>query len=241
MSAQEHTIAEYFPTEPWLETYREAIERSEAVSDTGDGWGVGWQGGMIFHIRNLPLAEHVVADMPEEIVSLIDEAFDSFAKEEIEEIVAAAPEDVRADIEARDGDLRERAYDELMATRLDEGPDRMWPELREASPELLVELLEQIEENIVDGDTVYSWLDLHDGGCREVAVIDSPTEREHGFVLSGDYGTWKDLTRGEADVISLIMSGDMELDGDMQKLLQYSDSAVALTEVAADTESRFLF
>lgn len=241
MSAQGHTIEEYFPTEPWLEKYREGIEASEEVSDTGEGWGVDWQGEMIFHIQNLPLSEHVVADMPDEIVSLIDEAFDSYSDEEIEEIVAAAPDDVRSDIEARDGDLRENAYDELMETRLDEGPDRMWPELREASPELLVELLEQIEENIVDGDTVYSWLDLHDGTCREVAVLSDLDERERGFVLSGEYETWKDLTSGEADVISLIMSGDMELDGDMQKMLQYSDAAVALTDVAADTESRFLF
>ncbi|HET7323936.1 MAG TPA: SCP2 sterol-binding domain-containing protein [Halococcus sp.] len=241
MSAQNYTIEDYFPTEPWLEKYREGIEASEEVSNTGEGWGVDWQGEMIFHIKNLPLSEHVVADMPDEIVSLIDEAFDSYSDEELEEIVAAAPDEVRSDIEARDGDLRENAYDELMETRLADGPERMWPELREASPELLVELLEQIEENITDGETVYSWIDLYDGTCREVAVLQSPDEREHGFVLSGDYETWKDLVEGEADVISLIMSGDMELDGDMQKMLQYSDAAVALTEVAAAAESRFLF
>jgi hypothetical protein len=37
------------------------------------------------------------------------------------------------------------------------------------------------------------------------------------------------------------MGGDMEVDGDMQKILQYSDAAVSMTETSAETESRFLF
>lgn len=241
MSTEEHTIEEYFPTEPWLERYREGIEASEEVSETGEGWGVGWQGEMVFHIHDLPLADRTVADLPEEVVGLVEEAFDSFSDEKIEEIVAAAPEAIRSDIESRDGEAREAAYEELMATPLIETPDRMWPELREATPELLVAMVEQLEDNLADEDTIYSWLDLHDGTCREVAVLDDLDEREYGFVLSGEYETWKDLVAGEAEVISLIMGGDMELDGDMQKLFQYSDAAVALTEVAADTDSRFLF
>lgn len=241
MSAETQSIEEYFPTEPWLNQYRDAINESEEVSETGEGWGVGWQGEMVFHIENLPLRELTVADLPEEVVELIDAAFDSFSDAELEAIVSAAPEEIRENIEARGGDLREAAYDELVETTLIDGPDRMWPEMREAAPDLLVEMIEQLEENLAGETTIYSWLDLHDGDCREVAVLDSLDEREHGFVLSGDYEVWKGLVEGEKDVINLIMGGQMELDGDMQKILQYSDSAVALTEVAADTESKFLF
>lgn len=241
MSAEPQSIDDYFPTEPWLEQYRDAINASEAVSETGEDWGVGWQGEMVFHIEDLPLHDRTVADLPEEIVTLIDEVFDSLPDAEIEEIVAAAPEEIRTDIESRGGNLRQAAHDELLETALVEGPDRMWPEMRDAAPELLVEMIEQLEENLADDATIYAWLDLYDGSCRDVGVLDDLEEREHGFVLSGEYAVWKGLVEGQEDVISLIMGGQMELDGDMQKILQYSDSAVALTEVAADTDSRFLF
>lgn len=241
MSAQPQSIEDYFPTEPWLEQYRDAINASEAVSETGEDWGVGWNGEMIFHIEDLPLNDRTVADLPEEVITLIEEAFDSLSDEEIEETVAVAPEEIRTDIEARGNDLRQAAYDELLETTLADGPDRMWPEMRDAAPQLLVEMIEQLEENLAEDATIYAWLDLYDSSCRNVAVLDGLDAREHGFVLSGKYAVWKGLVEGHEDVISLIMGGQMELDGDMQKILQYSDSAVALTEAAGDTESHFLF
>lgn len=241
MSAEQQSIEGYFPTEPWLEQYREAINASEAVSKTGEDWGVGWHGEMIFHIKDLPLNDRTVGDLPPAVVDLIEEAFDSLSEDEIREIVAAAPKAIRTDIKSRGDDLRQAAYDELLETTLVDGPERMWPEMRDAAPKLLVEMIEQLEENLAGDATIYAWLDLYDGSCRNVAVLDDLNEREHGFVLSGEYAMWKGLVEGQADVISLIMGGEMELDGDMQKILQYSDSAVALTEVAADTESHFLF
>ena len=77
--------------------------------------------------------------------------------------------------------------------------------------------------------------------CREVDVITNLDERGYGFVITGEYDDWKDLVGGEAGIIDQLMGGVMELDGDMQKILQYSDAAVRLTDIAADTESRFLF
>ncbi|UPM42875.1 SCP2 sterol-binding domain-containing protein [Halocatena salina] len=241
MSAEPRSIDDYFPTEPWLEQYRDAINASEEVSETGADWGVGWNGEMVFHIEDLPLNDRTVGDLPEEIVRLIEAAFDSLSDSEIEEIVAAAPKEIRDDIHSRGDDLGQAAYEELLETTLVDGPDRMWPEMREATPELLVELIEQLEENLADDATIYAWLDLYDGACRTATVLEGLDEREHGFVLSGAYTVWKDLVNGQEDVINLIMSGRMELDGDMQKILQYSDSAVALTDVAADTDARFLF
>lgn len=241
MSAQEYTIDQYFPTEPWLETYGQRLDDSERLSDTGDGWGVGWEGGMIFHITNVPLADRTIADLPEELVASVEETLDSLSDDRLEAIVSAAPEDVRSDIRARSGSLREQARAELMETSLDESSDRMWPELEAEVPELLLDLIEQTEEYIVDDSVVYSYLDLHDGGCPEVDILTSLDEREHGFVITGEYEQWKALVSGDADVISQIMGGEMEVDGDMQKILQYSDAAVTMTEISAETDARFLF
>jgi putative sterol carrier protein len=241
MSTQEYATEQFFPTEPWLQEYHEAINDDEEYAEDSEGWGVDFDGEFIFHITDVPLAERTVADLPEQIVGLIDETFDDLSDERLEEIVAAAPDDVRSAIESRDGGVREAAYDELMAVSLDEIADWMWPELEEEVPPLLVDLIEQVDQYIVDGDTVYAYIDLYDGECREVDVVTSLDERGYGFVISGEYDDWKDLVGGEAGIIDQLMGGVMELDGDMQKILQYSDAAVRLTDVAADTESRFLF
>lgn len=88
---------------------------------------------------------------------------------------------------------------------------------------------------------MYAYLDLSDGRCRDVAVLDDVDERDHGFVLRGRYDDWKDLVGGDANVIDQIMGGRMDVGGDVQRILQYSDAAVAMTDVAAGTEPRFLF
>lgn len=241
MSTQEYTIEQYFPTEPWLETYGQRLDQSDRLSDTGSGWGVGWEGGMVFQITNVPLGERTIADLPEELVDSVEASLDSLSDEELETIISAAPENVQADVNDRSGSLREQARAEIMETSLDESSDRMWPELEAEIPELLLELIEQTEEYIIDGSVVYSYLDLHDGGCQNVDILTSLDEREHGFVISGEYSQWKKLVSGEANVINQIMGGKMEVDGDMQKILQYSDAAVTMTEVSAETDARFLF
>jgi putative sterol carrier protein len=241
MSTQEHTIEEYFPTEPWLETYGQQLDNSDRLSQTGSGWGVGWEGGMVFNIQNVPLSDRTIADLPEELVALIEDTIDSLSDDRVEEIIAAAPEDVRADIEARSGTLREQARAELLETPLDESSERMWSELEDEIPPILLELIEQTEAHIVDGSTVFTYLGLHDGGCPEVDILTSLDDREYGFAITGDYEQWKALVNGDANVINQIMSGDMEVDGDMQKILQYSDAAVVMTETSAEMDSCFLF
>lgn len=241
MSTQQvRSIEEYFPTEPWLEEYRKELEASEKLDQTGEGWGTDFNGEMIFHIKNIPLAEKTVGDLPAELVEAIDEVVDEKSEEEIEQILETAPQEVRDDVEARDGDLRERVRAELHETTQLEAPERIWPDLRGELPETLDELLVQIEDNVVDGDTVYSWLDLYDGGCREVEVLTDLDQKDYGFRIEGDYEVWKALTEGEGGVINKLMAGDLDVDGDMQIILQYSEAAVDLAEISADVDSRYV-
>lgn len=241
MSVQEYTTDQFFPTEPWLQTYRDAINADEGYQEASEGWGVDFNGAFIFHISDIPLAEQTVADLPDELIGLIDKRFDDLPDKEIEEIVAAAPEDVRSDIEARDEDVTEAVYKELMTVSLDDISTWIWPALEEAVPPLLLDLIDQVDQYIVEGDTVYAYLDLYDSTCQEVDVVRDADKREHGFIIHGEYDDWKDLVNGDVGIIDQLMGGVMELDGDMQKILQYSDAAVRLTDIAADTESRYLF
>jgi putative sterol carrier protein len=241
MSTQQvRDIEQYFPTEPWLERYRNAIRASDEYAEKGAGWGVDWEGAFIFQIESIPLAERTIADLPEEIVVALDEEIRSRSAEEIEALIEAAPDEVQADIHARDGEIHEQALAELHATNLAEGPDRIWPELRAEIPGVLRELLAQLEESLVDGDTVYAYLDIYDGSCREVDILQAPDERPYGFRIIGGYENWRTLVSGEDDVVSMLMAGEIDVEGDMQKILQYTEGAVALTDVAAAQETRFL-
>lgn len=240
MNQQTYTLAEYWPTEPWLEQYRGALNASSTFAEQGEGWGVGWEGAFVFHIQNVPVADHTLGDLPEELVALIERTVEKLLADHIK-VLADAPEAVLDEIDSRSGTVRERVTATVMDIPVAEAPALIWPELRRRLPELLDGLLTQVEENVVEGDTVYAYLDIHDGQCREVAVLDGLDERDHGFVLRGRYDNWKSLVRGDAMVIDQIMGGRMDVDGDMQKILQYSDAAVTMTEVAAGTETRFLF
>lgn len=230
----------YFPTEPWLERYRDAIEASEEYAEKGAGWGVDWEGAFIFQIESIPLAERTLADLPEEIVDALEAEIRDRSVEEVEAIIDAADDDVQADVRARDGDIYEQAIAELNETGLDEGPERIWPELRAEIPDILRQQLAQLEEFVVDDDTVYAYLDIYDGGCREVDILQSPDEREHGFRIVGDYEQWRDIVNGDGEVVSMLMAGEIDVEGDMQKIMQYTEGAVALTDVASDLETRFL-
>jgi putative sterol carrier protein len=62
---------------------------------------------------------------------------------------------------------------------------------------------------------------------------------ESGFVYRGDYSDWVKLNEGEIGAIDGMMSGVFELEGDMQKVLQYSDAAVVMTENAGSIDTDY--
>lgn len=235
------SIERYFPTEQWLERYGEALEADDALAESGEGWGVGWEGAMVFAIEDVPVAGRTVADLPDELTALVVEEVRSYGDDEIEELLESAPEAVRERVESRSGDLESRVVDEILETELRAAPDRLWPALREELPPIVGDLLEQLETHLGADDSVYAWLDLHDGGCRGTAVVEDPADRDHGFVITGEYGQWRSLVTGEDDVVNLIMSGEVDVDGDMQKLMQNAAAATTMVDVAADLDTRFLF
>ncbi|MFC7157391.1 SCP2 sterol-binding domain-containing protein [Halomarina halobia] len=83
----------------------------------------------------------------------------------------------------------------------------------------------------------YFFVGLEDGdtfGCR---AVDDPEETDYGFVYRGDYRDWVRMTQGEIGAIDGLMSGTFDIDGDMQKVLQYSDAAARLVECSNEVES----
>lgn len=136
-----------FPSDEWIKEWRERLNDNEEYAEKGQGWGVGFNGDFIFHIR---------------------------------------------------------ADDKL-------------PEDH------------------------YFFIALEDGKCSEAREIDSPDEVDAGFVYEGDYTDWVELNQGDIGPIDGMMSGVFDIDGDMQKVLQYSEAAVAMTETGREIDTDYQY
>lgn len=195
-----------YPTEQWLDVYKQRLNESEELDEAGAGWGVDFNGDMYFVIEDLPLSETALGDLPDEAL----------------------------------GGLPEQLQEQLSDIPLDAANELIGDDIRQHMPDRSRDLLRQVDEDIVEG-TIYAFIGLKDGGCTEVDVVGDPDERDVGFILRGNHEMWRDLVDGEVEPIPAVMSGDLEVGGDMQKILQYSDATTLLGEIAADTETTHLF
>lgn len=134
-----------FPSEEWIAEWRERLNDNQEYGDAGQGWGVGFDGDFVFHVR---------AD------------------------------------------------------------DRL-PEDH------------------------YFFVGLEDGHCTGVREIDDPEEVDAGFVYRGDYSDWVALNQADIGPIDGMMSGVFDIEGDMQKVLQYSDAAVAMSETGREIDTEY--
>lgn len=136
-----------FPSDEWIQEWRERLNDNDEYAEKGEGWGDGFDGDFVFHVR---------AD------------------------------------------------------------DRL-PEDR------------------------YFFIGLENGTCTEARRIDDPEEVDAGFTYRGDYSDWLALNNGDIGPIDGMMSGVFDIEGDMQKVLQYSEAAVVMTETGReiDTEYRY--
>lgn len=86
---------------------------------------------------------------------------------------------------------------------------------------------------------LYFFIDPVDGTIKEARTTDSPEAEDWGFWFSGPYSNWKQLITGEVGAIDGLMSGAFNIDGDMQKILQYSQASKIMTGMAAEIDTDF--
>lgn len=111
--------------------------------------------------------------------------------------------------------------------------------IRSSLPETIGHLLDQTERDVVD-DTLYVYLQLEDGDCTEVALLDGLDEREVGSTFRASARTWQSIISGRP-ATSAILSGDLEIIGNELLKLQYAAELQLLCDIAADVETEFLF
>ncbi|MFD1514042.1 SCP2 sterol-binding domain-containing protein [Halomarina rubra] len=108
-----------------------------------------------------------------------------------------------------------------------------------AMPEYLREELDEyVTPEEGKGHVGRAYLGLEDGRCTGARLVE-PDSVDPGFRLTAPTETWKALLDQEIGIIDGMMSGKFQLDGDMQKVLQYSQAAVRLTDIAGEIDAAF--
>lgn len=69
--------------------------------------------------------------------------------------------------------------------------------------------------------------------------IEEKDQYDWGFNYHGTYSNWKELINRDTGPIDGLMSGKFEVEGDMQKILQWSDGAVDLAGASGMVDTKF--
>ena len=100
---------------------------------------------------------------------------------------------------------------------------------------------DEFPELVGDSDQVHYYIGLEGGECTDAYQVDSPEDVDYGFEIIGPYANWQKLANGEIGAIDTPMSGQFELQGDLQRAIPYSDGAVETVEIATDTATNFVY
>jgi len=100
------------------------------------------------------------------------------------------------------------------------------------------DLAAEMETYIVDG-TGYGFLGLEGGECTRAEFVthDDPRVEAVGFVMTATYDVWSQVIHGEMGAVDGLMTGQFDLDGDMQKIMAYSEAATLLTDLSAEIDA----
>jgi putative sterol carrier protein len=98
---------------------------------------------------------------------------------------------------------------------------------------------EYTEDDVSDGVAFFA--EVKDGEVLDSypVNVDEIENEDYGFNYHGTYTSWKGLVKGKIGPIDGLMGGDFEVDGDMQKILQYSDGAASLANGAEMVDTIF--
>ncbi len=100
-------------------------------------------------------------------------------------------------------------------------------------------LFEIQPDETYDGEPLCFFVDLVDGNCTRAHQTDMPPSESFGFKYYGPATHWKHLIRGDVDAVEGRREKKFELDGDIQKILQYSEAIQIMTENAQYIDTEF--
>jgi putative sterol carrier protein len=91
-------------------------------------------------------------------------------------------------------------------------------------------------------DDIRAYVDVEDGKCRGIELLgpgDDPQE-EPVMTITGTMYLWRELAFQRKDPIQCLMTGLLEIDGDMALAMRYSRAALELANSAKNTDRTLL-
>jgi putative sterol carrier protein len=89
-------------------------------------------------------------------------------------------------------------------------------------------------------DTVFIYAAVSAGECHEVRLVDDPAGVDAGFHVTGSYGDFKQVVKGEADFIAGVVKRRFRVRGDVGKIMRYSRFVRAVANTFGSFESEYL-
>ncbi len=88
-------------------------------------------------------------------------------------------------------------------------------------------------------ETVYMYMDLYHGRCREAFVPEDHTSLSPEFSISGSVSAWKSLADKKIDPVKALLTRKLSLKGNMAKILRNVRAANALLDCSTNFETEF--
>ncbi len=92
-------------------------------------------------------------------------------------------------------------------------------------------------ENVPQEVTMY--VNLANGKCTEAVLVENPESRSPEFVMKGALESWRAIIVGELDPRQAIMTGKLNLKGNMAKLMKNLAAANELVTTLSAVETQF--
>ncbi|MCA9931268.1 MAG: SCP2 sterol-binding domain-containing protein [Anaerolineales bacterium] len=86
-------------------------------------------------------------------------------------------------------------------------------------------------------ETVYLYMDLWHGKCREALKAESADQKSPAFELSAPLKTWKGVLNKKIDPIQGLVTRKLKLKGPMVKVMKAPKAAIELVECCAGLDT----
>jgi putative sterol carrier protein len=88
-------------------------------------------------------------------------------------------------------------------------------------------------------ETVYMYMDLYHGECRQAFVQADPLALSPEFWISGPVSAWREIAEQHIDPLRALLIRRVSLKGSMSKMIRHAKAAQALMRCAANFETEF--
>lgn len=87
-------------------------------------------------------------------------------------------------------------------------------------------------------EKIVMYMDLWHGECRSACLITDESEKSPAYRMSAPYGVWKQILEKKLDAVQAMMTGRLNVKGNMAQIMRMPRAAVELTNctLLIDTE-----